>query len=217
MEFDNTCLHCQHYFDVNNLKTERRRKLMKHSDVDLIETIANCYQLEENLLGKYVEENEDTYVCDACFKSLKTIYNSQKKCKQLTDTLKEKVSNNFKNLTIKCKLITARVKRKTNLQGPTKLACRALVMKQYKTALNHLLQINEEWYFEHGDMFKLYSILCELCTSHNIALEVTEIIKEQECEEIQSIVFTASRLQSKIDINSPEMSECIENIKSSAF
>ncbi|CAC5365421.1 unnamed protein product [Mytilus coruscus] len=34
-------------------------------------------------------------------------------------------------------------KRKTNLQGPTKLACRALVMKQYKTALNHLLQIDE--------------------------------------------------------------------------
>ncbi|CAG2227075.1 Cilia- and flagella-associated protein 206 [Mytilus edulis] len=57
--------------------------------------------LDENLLRKYVEENEDTYVCDACFKSLKTIYNSQKKCKQLTDTLKEKVSNNFKNLTIK--------------------------------------------------------------------------------------------------------------------
>lgn len=84
----------QHYFvifDVNNLKTERRRKqLMKHSDVDLIETIANCYQLEENLLRKYVEENEDTYVCDACFKSLKTIYNSQKQCKQLTDTLKKK-------------------------------------------------------------------------------------------------------------------------------
>ncbi|VDI17822.1 Hypothetical predicted protein [Mytilus galloprovincialis] len=34
-------------------------------------------------------------------------------------------------------------KRKTYLQGPTKLACRALVMKQYKTALNHLLQIDE--------------------------------------------------------------------------
>ncbi|XP_052103401.1 uncharacterized protein LOC127736867 [Mytilus californianus] len=214
MEFDNTCLHCQHYFDVNNLKTERRRKLMKHSDVDLIETIANCYQLEENLLRKYVEENEDTYVCDACFKSLKTIYNSQKKCKQLTDTLKEKVSNNFKNLTIKLEYVRGNnsvkrnrdcltpsktgctpkgkklspprgstpkgnrrrlqfstpiprtqtqshsqnqspgpkvkvqidyrhSKRKTNLQGPTKLACRALVMKQYKTALNHLLQIDE--------------------------------------------------------------------------
>lgn len=33
--------------------------------------------------------------------------------------------------------------RNTNLQGPSKLACRALVMKQYKTALNHLLQIPE--------------------------------------------------------------------------
>ncbi|VDI63437.1 Hypothetical predicted protein [Mytilus galloprovincialis] len=170
-----------------------------------------------NLLRKFVEENEDTYVCDACFKSLKTIYNSQKKCKQLTDTLKEKVSNNFKNLTIKLEYergnnsvkrnrdcltpsILSRLgitpkgkkfspprgstpkgnrrrlqfstplprtqtqphsqnqspvpkvkvqidyrqsKRKTYLQGPTKLACRALVMKQYKTALNHLLQIDE--------------------------------------------------------------------------
>ena len=91
---------------MNNLKTERRRKqLMKHSDVDLIETTANWYQLEENLLRKYVEENEDPYVYDACFKSLKTIYNSQKKCKQLTDTLKEKVSNNFKNLTIKLEYV----------------------------------------------------------------------------------------------------------------
>ncbi|VDI28464.1 Hypothetical predicted protein [Mytilus galloprovincialis] len=140
---------------------------MKHSDFDLIEAIANCYQLEENLLEMQIHYHKS--------------------------------------------------KRKTNLQGPTKLACRALVMKQYKTTLNHLLQINEEWYFEHGDRFKLYSILCKLCTSHNIALEVTEIIKEKECEEIQTIVFTASRLQSKIDINSPEMLECIKNIKSSAF
>ncbi|CAC5399776.1 unnamed protein product [Mytilus coruscus] len=30
-------------------------------------------------------------------------------------------------------------------------------------------QFDHEWYFEHGDMFKLYTILCELCTSHNIA------------------------------------------------
>ncbi|CAC5382902.1 unnamed protein product [Mytilus coruscus] len=125
MEFDNTCLHCQHYFDVNNLKTERRRKLMKHSDVDLIETIANCYQLEENLLRKYVEENEDTYVCDACFKSLKTIYNSQKKCKQLTDTLKEKVSNNFKNLTIKLEYVRGNnsVKRNRDCLTPSKTGC----------------------------------------------------------------------------------------------
>ena len=33
--------------------------------------------------------------------------------------------------------------RNSLLQGPGKLACRAIVMKQYKTALNHLLQIDE--------------------------------------------------------------------------
>ncbi|CAC5365426.1 unnamed protein product [Mytilus coruscus] len=63
MEFDNTCLHCQHYFDVNNLKTERGRKLMKHSDVNLIETIANCYQLEENLLESILKKMRTLIIC----------------------------------------------------------------------------------------------------------------------------------------------------------
>ena len=34
-------------------------------------------------------------------------------------------------------------KRNTTLQGHGKLACRAIVMKQYKTALNHLLQLED--------------------------------------------------------------------------
>ena len=33
--------------------------------------------------------------------------------------------------------------RQTNLKGDSKLACRALVLKQYKTALNYLLQIDD--------------------------------------------------------------------------
>ena len=33
--------------------------------------------------------------------------------------------------------------RKTVLKGHDKLACRAIVMKQYKTAVNHLMQIEE--------------------------------------------------------------------------
>ncbi|VDI02117.1 Hypothetical predicted protein [Mytilus galloprovincialis] len=248
MEFNNTCLHCQHYCDVNNLnmlKTERRRKLMKHSDVDLIETISNCYQLEEYLLRKYVEENEDTYVCDACFKSLKVIYNSQKKkCKQLTDTLKEKVLNNFKNFTIKLEyvhgnnnekrnrdcLIPSKTgctpkgkklsppkgstpkgnrrrlqfstpiprtqtqsqnqspgpkvkvqidyrqsKRKTNLQGPTKLACKAFVMKQYKTALNHLLQIDKNKKELVNTVKK--TINQEVCSDKNSVLRSSKIAR----------------------------------------
>lgn len=33
--------------------------------------------------------------------------------------------------------------RQTNLKGPGKLACRRVVQKQYKTALNHLLKIDD--------------------------------------------------------------------------
>ena len=33
--------------------------------------------------------------------------------------------------------------RHTTLKGHSKLACRALVLNQYKTALNHLLQIED--------------------------------------------------------------------------
>jgi hypothetical protein len=38
-----------------------------------------------------------------------------------------------------------------------------------------------------------------------------------EDEEIQSIVLTASRLQNDIELNNPELSECVLNIKSSVF
>jgi hypothetical protein len=33
--------------------------------------------------------------------------------------------------------------RQTDLKGPGKLACRSIVQKQYKTALNHLLKIDD--------------------------------------------------------------------------
>ncbi|VDI71970.1 Hypothetical predicted protein [Mytilus galloprovincialis] len=33
--------------------------------------------------------------------------------------------------------------RQTTLKGSSKLACRAIVLKQYKTAINHLLQIED--------------------------------------------------------------------------
>lgn len=67
-------------------------------------------------------------------------------------------------------------------------------------------------------MQKLYLILCELCIDQNIAKKVIDIIKKKtkkkkhEDEEIQSIVLTASRHQNDIELNNPELSECVLNI-----
>ena len=83
-------------------------------------------------------------------------------------------------------------------------------------ALRSLMhQFDQEWFFEHDDMQKLYLILCELCIDQNIAKKVIDIIKKYEDEEIQSIVLTASRLQNDLQHNNPELSECVLNIKSS--
>jgi len=101
MECVSNCIHCQHIFNGNNLKVERRRKVGKHSDVDLVEVISNCYQLDEDLFRQFVEKNEDIYVCNSCFLILKGINTGQKKCSQLINTLKTNVSNDFKNFTIK--------------------------------------------------------------------------------------------------------------------
>ena len=58
-----------------------------------------------------------------------------------------------------------------------------------------------------------------LCIDQNIAKKVIDIIKKKrhEDEEIQSIVLTASRLQNDLELNNPELSECVLNIKSSCF
>ncbi|XP_071136764.1 uncharacterized protein [Mytilus edulis] len=60
-------------------------------------------------------------------------------CRKLTET------SNLQSPGPKVKVqIGFRSSQKNSLlQGPGKLACRAIVMKQYKTALNHLLQIDE--------------------------------------------------------------------------
>lgn len=79
MECVSNCIHCQHIFNGNNLKVERRRKVGKHSDVDLVEVISNCYQLDEDLFRQFVEKNEDIYVCNSCFLILKGINTGQKK------------------------------------------------------------------------------------------------------------------------------------------
>jgi hypothetical protein len=85
-------------------------------------------------------------------------------------------------------------------------------------ALRSLMhQFDQEWFVEHDDMQKLYLILCEMCIDQNIAKKVMDIIKKHEDEEIQSIVLTASRLHNDIELNNPELSECVLNIKSSVF
>jgi hypothetical protein len=46
-------------------------------------------------------------------------------------------------------------------------------------ALRSLMhQFDQEWFFEHDDMQKLYLILCELCINQNIAKKVLDIIKK---------------------------------------
>jgi len=57
MECVSNCIHCQHIFNGNNLKVERRRKVGKHSDVDLVEVISNCYQLDEDLPTAHTHKN----------------------------------------------------------------------------------------------------------------------------------------------------------------
>ena len=80
-------------------------------------------------------------------------------------------------------------------------------------ALRSLMhQFDQEWFFE-----KLDIILCEFCINQDIAKKVIDIIKIHEDEEIQSIVLTALRLQNDIELNNPELSVCVLNIKSSVF
>ena len=66
---------------------------------------------------------------------------------------------------------------------------------------------------------KINVLLIQLCIDQNIAKKVIDIIKKKrhEDEEIQSIVLTASCLQNDLELNNPELSECVLNIKSSCF
>ena len=132
MECSNQCIHCQHVFDVNNLKSEKRRKIGKHSDVDIVEAIAFCHKLDEHLLRDHVESKvEDLYICNPCFNTLKAIYVSQKKCIQLIVSLKANTSNDFKNFIIKleyadkhtCTTATNNLKRSRDCLTPSKSGC----------------------------------------------------------------------------------------------
>ena len=84
---------------------------------------------------------------------------------------------------------------------------------QWLAYRNLTFQLKQEWFFEHADLYKLYSILCTMCYHENIAKKIVEIIEKYEREEIQSIVFTASRLENEMVLNNAELSKCIQNIK----
>ncbi|CAG2250894.1 unnamed protein product [Mytilus edulis] len=204
---DTCCVHCTHVFNVENLKEERRRSVGKqHKDVDLIKTLAFCYEVDEvklrNAIG-YDETsffrlhtnlsvsreqfdadeqiNEDTELplpsltpALACLgstarKRQRNIFTPSKsgctpKAKRKASTKTPKKNRRRLQFTSTCKSQDEKPKpqvtqspgpkvkvhlqfkgssRKTDLKGPGKLACRSIVQKQYTTALNHLLTIED--------------------------------------------------------------------------
>lgn len=121
MECVSSCIHCQHLFNGNNLKVERRRKVGKHSDVDLVEVISNCYQLDEDLFRQFVEKR---MYATPVFLILKGINTGQKTCSQLVNTLKTNASNDFNNFTIKFDSdLKKNLKRSRSCLSPTKTGC----------------------------------------------------------------------------------------------
>jgi hypothetical protein len=106
MERSNTnCVHCTHIFDINNLKNEGRRSIDKqHSNVDVINVLSICYELEEVTLRNHFEDDDEYFVCAKCFNKLKAIFACQSKCKQLIDSLRESTSSSFTNLTNDCEM-----------------------------------------------------------------------------------------------------------------
>ena len=107
MERLDTCVHCIHVFDLNKLKSEKRRSVGKlHSDVDLITTLSFCYDLDELKLRNAIGFDESSYfVCDNCFNNLRSIFVSLNKCNQLKAKLSTRVSPSYRllcdNLTVR--------------------------------------------------------------------------------------------------------------------
>jgi hypothetical protein len=100
MERLDTCVHCIHVFDLNKLKSEKRRSVGKlHSDVDLITTLSFCYDLDELKLRNAIGFDESSYfVCDSCFNNLRSIFVSLNKCNQLKAKLSTRVSPSYRLL-----------------------------------------------------------------------------------------------------------------------
>ena len=86
--------------DLNNLKNEGRRSIGKqYSNVDVINVLSTCYELEEVKLRNHFEEDDEYFVCAKCFNTFKAIFACQSKCKQLIDSLRASTSSSFQNFT----------------------------------------------------------------------------------------------------------------------
>lgn len=139
MEWESSvCLHCSHVFD-KNLKSERRRKVSNISDVDFIDIIAKTYSLDFDLLKKFLDTNEDVYICAKCYNSVKSVSTNSKKYEQSKTSLTDSASNDFKNLSIQIEYrsITSKsgssaLKRNRNSLTPTKSGCTPRSKKQDK-------------------------------------------------------------------------------------
>lgn len=103
---DINCVHCTHVFDLDNLTKERRRSVTKKcSDVDIINVLSTCYNLEEVKLRNYFGYDTCTnnfYICTKCFNVLKAISACRNKYEQLADNLKSSASSCFKTLSESC-------------------------------------------------------------------------------------------------------------------
>ena len=104
---DIKCVHCTHVFDFDNLTKERRSVTKICSDVDIINVLSICYNLEEVKLRNYFGYDTCTnnfYICTKCFNVLKAISACWNKYEQLAHNLKSSNSSCFKT---KWKLHTA--------------------------------------------------------------------------------------------------------------
>ena len=97
------CFHCNHVFDLTNLKGEKRRNIGKpNNELNIINQLAKFYDLPVSNLHAFVDsahECHDIFVCDQCFNSLKSLTVSQAKSDQILNNLKNSASSDFKSLT----------------------------------------------------------------------------------------------------------------------
>lgn len=141
MEWESSvCLHCSHVFD-KNLKSERRRKVSNISDLDFIDIIAKTYSLDFDLLKKFLDANEDLFICAKCYNSVKSVSTNSKKYDQSKTSLTDSASNDFKNLSIQIEYRSipsnnvndrSALKRNRSSLTPTKSGCTPRAKKQDK-------------------------------------------------------------------------------------
>ncbi|VDI15130.1 Hypothetical predicted protein [Mytilus galloprovincialis] len=132
-----TCFHCTHVFDLKSLTKECRRNVHKiHVEINILETLKSVY-LFTVMLNCMISVVSNC----KCYNVIQCIYRSQNKLSTLPDSTRTSpVSPDPK---VKVHLGFKVGSRQTTLNESRKLACRAIVLKQYKTVINHLLKIED--------------------------------------------------------------------------